>query len=179
MRLALFVGLLSAVLLAAVATSSPGTTGSKQFSCRQQLLDFVFWPHGHGAIRSVGFSAYKAPHLEIYRDTSSSSAREKYSSKNLLVFAAANRRTSVSKTCDTDTGAPPGGSILTRKISTGKLALTCAAALTGVVRMKPIPSGLRIDVGRKLHRVLSADLTKTGATLAYSEHSCRAGPVPH
>ena len=27
----------------------------------------LFWPHGHGSIPSVGFSADRKPHLEVYK----------------------------------------------------------------------------------------------------------------
>src|SRR3954465_15908424 len=112
--------LLSVSLLAAVAVgaarSAPPSTGPA-VSCNQAQLVVLFWPQGHGAIKSVDFSAYKTPHLEIYKDVPGS----RHSA--FLGFAAANKLTSFASDCRSK-GGKLGGGINRRKTVMKQLVLS-------------------------------------------------------
>jgi len=75
------------------AAASAPATALPNVSCSQKTLVFLFWPNGHGAIRSVGFSPYKTPHLEVYKFVPG------YPNSAFLAFAASNKLTSFAKAC--------------------------------------------------------------------------------
>jgi hypothetical protein len=166
--------LLSLSLLAAVAVgaarSAPPSTGPA-VSCNQAQLVVLFWPQGHGAIKSVDFSAYKTPHLEIYKDVPG------YPESAFLGFAAANKLTSFATVCRSK-GAKLGGGIKHRKTVTKQLVVTCSVPKDALVATKPVGRGLRVDVGQKGSLVVSATLKPSGSTFSYDSKRCSSGPSP-
>jgi hypothetical protein len=63
-RLALLVLLVSALVALTAAPSI--AAGGIEAQCNSKTGSYLFWPHGHPAIPSVGFPAFPTPHLELY-----------------------------------------------------------------------------------------------------------------
>src|SRR3954462_1762860 len=147
--------LLSLSLLAAVAVgaarSAPPSTGPA-VSCNQAQLVVLFWPQGHGAIKSVDFSAYKTPHLEIYKDVPG------YPNSAFLGFAAANKLTSFATVCRSK-GGKLGGAVKHRKTATKQLVVPGSVQKDALIATKSAGRGLKLDVGEKPSLVVSAQIT--------------------
>ena len=79
------------MVAAGASTHAASSAARSNVSCNQSLLVFLFWPHGHGAIKSVGFTAYKVPHLEVYK------YKAGYPNSAFLAFAGANKLTSFAR----------------------------------------------------------------------------------
>jgi hypothetical protein len=153
------------------AQSAPAAALPKVL-CKRQLLVFLFWPHGHGAIKSVGFSAYKTPHLEVYKYVAG------YPNSAFLGFAGANRLTSFAMSCRGHRGSV-GGAIKHKKTVKKQLVFTCSVPKSSLLVTKPLSGGLKVDVGTSSSHVVSARITKTGASFSYDAKLCRSGPSPH
>jgi hypothetical protein len=170
---------LAATALAAVvvaisshpAQSAPASA-LPNVSCQQRLLVFLFWPHGHGAIKSVGFTAYKTPHLEVYKYTAG------YPSSAFLGFAGANKLTSFARSCRGKAGSV-GGAIKHKQTVRKRLVFTCVVPKTGLLVTKPTTGGLKLDAGTSSVHVVSAKITMSGAAFSYDAKLCRSGPSPH
>jgi hypothetical protein len=162
-----------AVALAAVAATRSATEPKRQADCRQTLLIVLFWPKGHGAIRSVGFHADRKPHVEIYKY-----GTHGYPTRNFLVYGAANQSTRFSKTCKATAGQEPSGTIRRRITARKARAFSCRMPSGGVVQTKPIRNGLEIDLGAPRTRVVSAKLHPHGSTFDFSRQWCNPGDPP-
>lgn len=178
MRRTLLIGVSAlAVALAAVAATRSSTLAAtqptRQADCRQSLVIVLFWPHGHGAIGSVGFPANHKPHVQIFKYS-----KNGYPQKNLLVAGNANGDTHFSKACKFASGPGPSGSIASRITISKARALSCRIPTGGFERTKPLKGGLQIDLGSSQTHVLSAKLHKRGSTLDYSRAWCNAGKPP-
>jgi hypothetical protein len=141
-------------------------------SCSQSLLVFLFWPHGHGAIKSVGFTAYKTPHLELYKYETG------YPNSAFLGSAAANRLTSFAKACRGKSGKV-GGTITHKKTVSRQLVFTCSVPKGARIVTKPVAGGLKVDAGTSSTHVVSANITMHGSTFSYASKRCSSGPSPH
>jgi hypothetical protein len=154
------------------STRSAPAAGLPNVSCKQHLLVFLFWPKGHGAIRSVGFSAYKTPHLEVYKYAAG------YPNSAFLAFAGANKLTSFAKSCRGKAGSD-GGAIKHKKTVKKQLVFTCAVPKSSLIVTKPMSSGLKLDAGTSTSHVVSAKIMKSGASFSYDTKLCRSGLSPH
>ena len=125
MRRLLLLGVLVLSAVAAGASTHSATSAPSaalpNVSCNQKTLVFLFWPNGHGAIKSVGFSAYKTPHLEVYKHVS------RYPNSAFLAFAASNKLTSFAKACRGKSGKV-GGPIQRSKTATKQRLFSCTMA---------------------------------------------------
>jgi hypothetical protein len=171
--------LLAVSVLAAVAigvathsASSAPATALPNVSCNQSLLVFLFWPHGHGAIKSVGFSAYKTPHLEVYKYVPG------YPNSAFLAFAGSNKLTSFAKSCRGKAGKV-GGAIQHKKTVIKQLVFTCSLPKGALLVTKPAGGGLKLDAGTSSSHVVSTLLKPSGSTFSYDTKRCSAGPSPH
>jgi hypothetical protein len=168
--------LLGALVLAAVAVGTSTRAASAPalptVSCNQSVLVFLFWPHGHGAIRSVDFSAYRVPHLEVYKYAAG------YPNSAFLAFAGANKLTSFARACKRKAGKV-AGPIRNRQTATRQLVFTCSVAKDALLATKPVGHGLQLDVGTPSTHVVSAKITTKGATFSYDARRCSSGPSPH
>jgi hypothetical protein len=153
------------------ARSAPLPAGSA-VSCNQSQLVFLFWPNGHGAIKSVDFSPYKTPHLEIYKYTAG------YPNSAFLGFAAANKLTSFAAVCRSARGKL-GGAVRHSKRVTKQLVVTCSVPKDALIAARPVGRGLKVDAGAKGSLVVSATITTTGSTFSYDAKRCSSGPSPH
>jgi hypothetical protein len=161
-----------AVAVSSHSAQSAPAAALPNVSCKQQLLVFLFWPHGHGAIRSVGFSAYKTAHLEVYKYIAG------YPNSAFLGFAGANRLTSFARSCRGHDGSV-SGAIKHKKTIKKQLVFTCAVPKSSLIVTKPMSGGLKVDAGTPGSHVVSARITKAGASFSYDTKLCRSGPSPH
>jgi hypothetical protein len=169
--------LLGASILAAVAvgTSTRAATSASALpsvSCNQSLLVFLFWPHGHGAIKSVDFSTYKVPHLEVYKHATG------YPASAFLGFEGANKLTSFAKACKGKAGKV-AGSIRNKRTVTKQFVFTCSVPKNELLVTQPAGHGLKLDAGTSSTHVVSAKITAKGATFSYDTKRCSSGPSPH
>jgi hypothetical protein len=102
-RFAIFTTLALAAAVPAAGTHS-ATAKPVQVSCNQASVVFLFWPRGHGAIRSAHLPAHPRPHVEIYKSRS-------YSGSNLLGFLSSNGTVRFAGRCERSTSAAPSGAI--------------------------------------------------------------------
>ena len=160
------------VALSTHAASSAPVAAKPNVSCNQSLLVFLFWPRGHGAIKSVGFSAYKVPHLEVYKFIPG------YPNAAFLAFAGANKLTSFAKACHGKSGKV-SGAIKHKKTVTRQLAFTCSVPKSALLVAKPAGGGLKLDAGTSSSHVVSASLKASGSTFSYDAKRCSSGPSPH
>jgi hypothetical protein len=172
---ALLIGVIAlTVALSAVAAGGSAPRSSpRQMSCGQTLVIVLFWPHGHGAIRSVGFTADRSPHVEIYKY-----GTKGYPKRNFVAYGNAGGKTRFAKTCYTTAGAPPGNTISQQATVRKARALSCRLPTKALVRMRSVAGRFQIDVGTPGARVFSAKLRARGSWLDYSGISCNVGPAP-
>jgi hypothetical protein len=154
------------------SASSAPATALPNVSCNQSLLVFLFWPHGHSAIKSVGFSAYKTPHLEVYKYATG------YPNSAFLGFAGANKLTSFAKACRGKAGKV-AGAIKHKKTVTKQFVFTCSMPKGVLLVTKPAGGGLKLDAGTSSSHVVSATLKPSGSTFSYDTKRCSSGRSPH
>jgi hypothetical protein len=180
-RRALLIGVsaLAVALAGAAATRSAPQAAPKQVSCRQSLVIVLFWPHGHGAIPSVGFSADRKPHVEIYKY-----GTRGYPRGNFLAYGAANGKTRFGAACKTKIAVPAVGPIPSRLTAKKARAFSCRVPKNALLRMRPIKNGFQIDLGSPPplgspgERIVSAKLHAQGSVVDFSRGSCNPGPPP-
>jgi hypothetical protein len=172
-RRALLIGVsaLAAVLAGAPSTSS--AIAPKQISCGRSLVIILFWPHGHGAIESVGLPADRKPHIEIYKYGTSG-----YPHRNFLAYAAVSGKTRFGASCRTKIGNFPAGPISSRITARRPRAYSCRLPADARIHTMPIKRGLQIDIGSPGSRVVSAKLHARGSLLDFSRSSCNPGAPP-
>jgi hypothetical protein len=172
-RRALLIGVsaLAVGLAAAAATSS--AIAPKQVSCNRSLVIILFWPRGHGAIKSVGFQADRRPHIEIYKY-----GRNGYPRRNFLAYAAVNGKTRFAASCKTKIGNFPSGSISSRITARRARAYSCRLPTDARIHTMPIKRGLQVDIGSPGSKVVSAKLHARSSLLDFSRASCNPGPPP-
>jgi len=161
-----------AIGVATHSASSAPAAALPNVSCNQSLLVFLFWPHGHGAIKSVGFSAYKPPHLEVYRHVAG------YPNSAFLGFAGSNKLTSFAKACRGKAGKV-GGAIQHKKTVTKQLVFTCSVPKDALLVTKPAGGGLKLDAGTSSSHVVSVALKPSESAFSYDTKRCSSGPSPH
>jgi hypothetical protein len=176
MRRKLLIGVFAlTVALSAVAAGGSATQVSpRQMSCGQTLVIVLFWPRGHGVIRSVLFTGDRAAHVEIYKY-----GTKGYPVKNFIAYGNARGRTRFAKACYASGGAHPGSAILQQKTVRKARALSCRLPTAAVVRTRQVAGRFQIDAGTPGSRVFSAKLRPRGSWLDYSPTSCNVGPAPH
>jgi hypothetical protein len=144
-----------------------------QVNCHQIRLAFVFWPKGHGAIRSLRLPALKTPHIQIFKNG------DQYRPRPDLGLATAHGFISFSNKCNRISGAPPSGRVAHAKTAYAQIGLSCGIPLRIVkLHLRHVVGGLLLEVGIKGERVVSARVLTRGSTLTYDSHLCQPGPAP-
>lgn len=70
-RIGLILVLAAAAAVGALAAPVQAA-GGIEAQCNSKSGRYMFWPHGHPAVPSIGFPAFPIPHLELYRGTGKS-----------------------------------------------------------------------------------------------------------
>ena len=165
------VSALAVALAAAAATFS--ATPPKEAACGETLVIVLFWPHGHGPIPSVGFSADRKPHLEVYKY-----GTHGYPRANFLAYANASGTARFGKGCAPRIGSFPSGAIDHRLTARKARALSCRLPNGVKVSMRQIKRTYQVDIGTPSSRVASAKLRGSGSVLDFSRSACNPGRPP-
>ncbi len=135
---------------------------------------FLFWPHGHPAIASVGFPAFPIAHLEAYRGVGPT-----YPDGHFVASVVAN-----------GVGAPRAGCVAVLPIAGivyhGKSSTTSTTALVCTFPKAPIHKFVRLSSGGSGYavinppklRVVYAQLKLAGSKLSYDASFCHRTPPP-
>lgn len=180
------IGLVGLVVATAASTAFAAPVARQHTSrvdCHAKALTFFFWPHGHGAISSIGFSSYLYPHLEVYK-----SAHGTYPSRNELGVG------------EFMPNGPPGGGFV--KVctpaapkavdSSGATAKTTAATVLKCtfprnaqldLRKTKAPKGLTLTAtvkaaGAKAPLAVQASIYRAGSKLRFNPTFCKASKPP-
>ena len=173
MRRSLLIGvsaLALALVGAAVTRSAPPP---KEAACGQALVIVLFWPQGHSSIPSVGFSAERNPHLEIYKY-----GRHGYPGANFLAYASSKGRARFGAMCSPKIGSFPSGTIDRRITRRKARAYSCRLPAGVRIAVRSFKDRVQVDVGTTAARVVSAKLHGKGSVLDFSRSACNPGKPP-
>jgi hypothetical protein len=165
------VSVLALALLGAAVTRS--ATPPKQAACGETLVIILFWPHGHGSIPSVGFSADRKPHLEVYKY-----GTHGYPRSNFFAYANASGQGRFGRRCRTRIGSFPSGVIDRRLTARKARALSCRLLSGAKISMRQIKRTYQVDLGTPSSRIASAKLRNSGSVLDFSRSACNPGQPP-
>jgi hypothetical protein len=163
--------------LAAANGPAASTAPQVQGNCADKSVTVLFWPQGHGVIRTLRFPTYRPPHLEIYRYA----ARNTFASANQRGFAAANGESTFAKACKREQEQRTFQVLPARSIRT-KATVTCSFTRGAKVQLKKVAgAGARwdvrlIDPPNKV--VLRAIIAPQGSHLSASRQQCAIGAAP-
>jgi hypothetical protein len=172
-RRLLLIGVSALALALAAAAATRSATPPKEAACGQPLVIILFWPHGHGSIPSVGFSADRKPHLEVYKY-----GTHGYPRANFLAYANASRKARFGKGCAPRIGSFPSGAIDRRLTERKARALSCRLSSGAKISMRQIKRTYQVDIGTPSSRVASAKLRGSGSVLDFSRSACNPGKPP-
>ena len=173
MRRTLLIGVSALALALAGAAATRSAAPPKQAACRQTLVIVLFWPHGHGSIPSVGLTADRKPHLEIYKY-----GTHGYPRKNFVAYANASGRSRFAAGCETRIGGFPSGAILRRLTARMARAFSCRLPADARISVRQIKRTYQVDLGTPNSRVASAKLRSSGSVFDFSRSSCNPGKPP-
>lgn len=173
MRRALIIGLSALAVALTGAAVTHSATPPKEAACGQTLVIVLFWPHGHGSIPSVGFSADRKPHVEIYKY-----GTHGYPRKNFVAYANASGKGRFAATCEMRIGNFPPGTILRRLTARKARAFSCRLPNDARISMRQIKRTYQVDIGTPSSRLVSAKLRSSGSVLDFSRAACNPGPPP-
>jgi len=161
--------ILAGTTLAAAPATAPG-----QRSCGDKAVTVLFWPKGHGLIRSLGFPASKAPHLELYRYAGA----QTYLPANQLGFAEAKGPYKLAPRCKSQQ-VTTKLTYTASKTRTDKLIATCSFPSGASVQTQKIGTAgwnvQLLDGTRKV--VLKAQIKPKGSTVSATQQ-CSIGKAP-
>ena len=158
-----------------VAIAAPGAAQQvTAVDCGSTTYRWLFWPEGHGEIKSQGFPATPNPHLEVY-----SGKGKKFLDSQNVGYADGK----VASTADECTPAQiPGGGRVTLKSTSQTAQLVCKFSSNPVFVAVPestidVPS-LSAVVDGKL--VVNATLGEPGSSssLDYDSKVCKIAKAP-
>ena len=158
-----------------VVAAPAGAQTPSVLNCNVTTYRLLFWPQGHGKVKSQGFPEYTVPHVELYTGTG-----KKYpDSQNLgYVDSAGQKSTAPSCTAAQLTGTT-GGAIPADKLKTltKTSALACTAPSSTVV-IVPTPARASLSVAITGQSVASALMSGTGSQLQYDSSMCKPQKAP-
>ncbi len=165
-RSVLLIGLL------ALAVAPASAHAAKSVTCSQSASTVLFWPHGHPAVKRVGFPKIKTPHLEVY------SPGAGYPSTNFLLYADAKRFVDPSRTCGSGPVKKTDDVAHAKTIKTTK-AVTCTAPAAIAYDIAKSKKGLTVRGHAGVDTYFRAELRAKGSTLTYDRSLCHAEAAPH
>lgn len=173
MRRSLLIGVSALVLALLGAAVTRSATPPKEAACDQALVIVLFWPQGHGSIPSVGFSADRTPHLEIYKY-----GRHGYPRANFLAYANSMGKARFGATCSPKIGSFPSGAIDRRITGRRPRAYSCRLPSGAGIAVRSFKGRVQVDVGTTAARVISAKLRAKDSVLDFSRSACNPGKPP-
>jgi hypothetical protein len=161
--------------LVPLAATSAGAQTPSVLNCNVTTYRLLFWPQGHGKVKSQGFPEYKVPHVELYTGTGT-----KYPDSESLgyVDSAGQKSNAPSCTAATLTGTT-GGAIPPAKLKTltKTSALACSAPSAAVI-IVPTPAKASLSLAITGQSVASAVMSGTGSQLQYDSSMCKPQKAP-
>ena len=164
-RLVLITGLLA---LAAVPASAHA---AQSVSCASPSATVLFWPHGHPAVRGVGFPKIPTPHLEVYAPGAG------YPSSNFFLYADAKRSIDPSAACGSGVVGKTGA-VHHPKTAKATKAITCTAPTSLAYDVKRSKKGLTVIGHAGAASYFKVEVRLKGSTFTYDSTACRAAPKP-
>jgi len=161
--------LIAAVLVVAAAPAS--AHAAQSVSCASPAATVLFWPHGHPAVRGVGFPKIPTPHLEVYAPGAG------YPSSNFFLYADAKRSIDPSAACGSGVVTKAGAIRHAKTIRVTK-AITCTAPVALAYDIKRSKKGLTVIGRAGADSFFKVELRPKGSTFTYDRTACRAAPKP-
>jgi hypothetical protein len=172
-RRALLIGVSALALALAASAATRSATPPREVACGEPLVIVLFWPHGHGSIPSVGFSADRKPHLEVYKY-----GTHGYPRQNFLAYANARGTGRFGTACKLRIGGFPSGAIDRRLTARKARALSCRLPAGARISIRQVKRTYQVDIGTPESRVVSAKLRGSGSALDFSRSACNPGKPP-
>jgi hypothetical protein len=172
-RRTLLIGVSALVLALLGAAVTRSATPPKEAACGESLVIILFWPHGHGAIHSIGFTADRKPHLEVYKY-----GTHGYPRGNFLAYTNASGTTRFGSSCRSQLGNFPSGAVDRRLTAHKARALSCRLPSGARISIRQIKRTYQVDFGTPTARVASAKLRKSASVIDYSKSACNTGRAP-
>ena len=173
LRSTLFVTFVAAGALAGLAAKS-GAQEVTATDCRSKTYRWLFWPDGHGALRSVTHPATDLPHVDVY-----SGKGKKFTDAQSVAYADG---TSASTTAACTPAEPSGSGSASVKSTTAAKQLVCTFAASPVFVVVPestvdLPSvSALVDGGLAVH--VQMGTPGAGSTLDYDGKACKLTKLP-
>jgi hypothetical protein len=172
-RRALLIGTTTVAVALAAAAATWSAPPPKEAACGEALVIVLFWPHGHRSIPSVGFSADRKPHLEIYKY-----GTHGYPRANFLAYANSKGTARFGTGCSPKIGNFPNGPVSSRITARRARAYSCRIPSTAYISVRSFKDRVQVDVGTTASRVISAKLRAKGSVLDFSRSACNPGKPP-
>ena len=170
------------IAVAGAAAWGAAAADRERLACGARTIDVYFWPRGHGALLSVGFPAFRRPHVEVYRagDTSDRTG--------FLAFMSSTE-TSLGRSCSRvrNTRRKPGWaggpSVSTARPRRVRCTLPRPAELVLAERIteKGFFAGFQLDItlGHTRRTVVSVQVNRGPShALRYAKSACRKLQLP-
>jgi hypothetical protein len=122
---------------------------------------------------SVGFSADRNPHLEVYKY-----GTHGYPRSNFIAYVDASGRARFGTGCQPRIGSFPSGAIDRRLTAHKARALSCRLPSGARISIRQIKRTYQVDFGTPTTRVASAKLRKSGSVMDFSKSACNTGRPP-
>lgn len=164
---------LAVVAALAVTAAAAAPVKPTQRRCGDKAVTVLFWPKGHGVVRSLGFPESRAPHLELFRYAGAQTYRPPnqigfVESKGPVKLAARCKAVSLTASSFPGTRPSKAPAVASCSVPSGLNVQTQKIGSVGWdVRM--------VDPPKKV--VLRATITPTGSAL-YTTQQCRIGKAP-
>jgi hypothetical protein len=169
------VGVLSVPVIAGPVGAQTATPGVSVVNCNVTTYRFLFWPKGHGKVKSQNFPEYTVPHVELYTGTG-----KKFTDDQSLAYVDSAGQNSHAPTCTTAslTGAA-GGAIPADKLAktTKTTVLACTAPSASVLT---VPTAAKAVLSLVLPgaSVASATMSGLSSELQYDTSMCKLQKAP-
>src|SRR5262245_5925672 len=160
----------------AVAQTSPTSPGGVSVvNCNVTTYRFLFWPKGHGKIKSQNFPEYTVPHVELYTGTG-----KKFTDAQSLAYVDSAGQNSHAPTCTTAqlTGAAGGAIPADKLVKTTKTAVLACSAPSASVLTVPTPAKASLSVVITGQSVASAQMSGLASELQYDKSMCKPQKAP-
>ncbi len=176
--------MLAAVLGAALVVSGVGliapagaqTTAPSLLNCATTSYRLLFWPTGHGVVKSQKFPEYKTPHVELYGGTG-----KRFEQTEYLAYVDATGANQRAATCapgaitGSSGGAVPAANLVK---STKPTVLSCSAPSSSVLLVPNAQGKALLSVIVTGQSVAAASMAPTGSELQYDKSLCKPAKVP-
>ena len=166
---------LAALAVPVVAAPAGAQTTPSVVNCNVTTYRFLFWPTGHGKVKSQNFPEYTIPHVELYTGTG-----KKFTDAQALAYVDSAGQNSHAPTCTTaQITAAACGAIPPDKLAktTKTTVLSCTAPSASVLTV-PTPAKAVLSVVITGQSVASATMSGTSSELQYDKSMCKLQKAP-